>query len=68
LNVSIILNHYIDDFSDNIYVLDYNENICIARENTSSLHKEENEEAIVPSKLGEEWDLTPSPSICDNKS
>jgi hypothetical protein len=39
-NVSIILNHCIDDFSDNIYVLDYNEKNRIARENTSLLHEE----------------------------
>jgi hypothetical protein len=32
---------------------------------TSLLHIEENEEAKVPSKLGEEWDLPPSPPTCD---
>ena len=50
--VTIILDHCIDNFSDNIYVLDYNERNRTTRENTSLLHKEENEEAIVPSKLG----------------
>jgi hypothetical protein len=64
--VSIILNHCIDDFSNNIYVLDYNEKNRIVRENTCSLHKEENEEAIVPSKLGKEWDFPPSPPTCDD--
>jgi hypothetical protein len=52
--VTIILNNFIDDFFDNIYVLDYDKKNCIARENISSLHQEENEEAILPSKLMEE--------------
>jgi hypothetical protein len=59
--VSTILNHCIDDFSDNIHVLAYNKRNHITQEDTSLLHEEENEEAIFPSKIGEEWDLTPSP-------
>jgi hypothetical protein len=67
-NVSTILNHFIDYFSDNIYVLKYNKRNHITQEDNSLLHEEENEEAIVSSKLGEAWHLTPSPSISDNNS
>jgi predicted ATP-grasp superfamily ATP-dependent carboligase len=41
-----------DKFSDNIYVVDYNERNTTTQENTSLLHKEENETAIDPSKPG----------------
>jgi len=66
--VTLILDYCIDNFSDNIYVLDHNERNTTTQENTSLLHEEENEEAIVPSKLGEEWDLPPSPPTCDDNS
>jgi hypothetical protein len=36
---------------DNVYVVDYNKRVMAACENDSLLHKEENEEAIVPPKL-----------------
>jgi hypothetical protein len=66
--ITLILNYCITNFIDNIYVVDYNERGTTTQESTSLLHKEENEEAIVPSKLGEEWDLPPSPPTCDNNS
>ena len=37
--VTIILDHCIDNFSDNIYVLDYNKRNHTTQENTSLLHK-----------------------------
>jgi hypothetical protein len=37
----------------NVYVVDYNKRVMAARESTSLLHEEENEEAIVPPKLGD---------------
>jgi hypothetical protein len=37
--ISIILNHCIDDFSDNIYVLQYNNRNHITQEDTSLLHE-----------------------------
>jgi hypothetical protein len=62
--VTFIFNLCITDFCDNIYVLDHNERNTTTQENTSLLHEEENEEAIVPSKLGEECDLPPSSPTC----
>jgi hypothetical protein len=40
--VTLILDHRIDKFSNNIYVLDYNERNHTTQENTSLLHKEGN--------------------------
>jgi hypothetical protein len=37
---------------DNVYIVDYNKRVMTARESTSLVHKEENEEVIVPPKLG----------------
>jgi hypothetical protein len=64
--VTLILDSCITHFFDNIYVVDYNKRNTAIQENTSLLHVEENEEAIIPSKLGEELDLAPSRPTCDN--
>jgi hypothetical protein len=66
--ITLILNYCVTNFIDNIYVVDYNERGTTNQERTSLLHKEENEDAIVPSKLREVWDLPPSPPTCDNNS
>jgi hypothetical protein len=52
-DVTLILDFCMENFSDNIYVVDYNERNTTTQENTSLLHKEENEKAIVPSNIGE---------------
>jgi hypothetical protein len=44
----------ITNLTDNIFVVDYSERNTTTQENTTLLHKQENEEVIVPSKLGEE--------------
>jgi hypothetical protein len=51
--INNILQYCISNFMDNVNVLDYNKRVMAARERTSLLHKEENEEAIVPPKLGD---------------
>jgi hypothetical protein len=38
---------------NNVCGVDYNKRVMAARESTSLLHKEENEEVIIPSKLGD---------------
>jgi hypothetical protein len=48
-----------------VYVVDYNERNHTTQENTRLLPKEENGEAIVPSKLRKECDLPPSPPAFD---
>jgi hypothetical protein len=51
--ITNILQYCINNFMDNVYVVDYNKRIMAARESTSLLHNEENEEAIVPPKHGD---------------
>jgi hypothetical protein len=54
-----ILIYCIDNFCDNVYVVELNEKGTTNQLSTSLLHKEEHEEAIVSSKLEEEWDIPP---------
>jgi hypothetical protein len=51
--ITNILQYCITNFMDNVYVVDYNKRVIAARESIILLHKEENEEAIVPPKLGD---------------
>jgi hypothetical protein len=82
VNSSILLKLCVEDFSDNAYVIKYKERTLAAMESTNILQEkddgnisfekhideEENEEAIVPTKLVDVWDLTPSPPTYDSKS
>jgi hypothetical protein len=51
--IANILQYCITNFMDNVYVVDCNKRVMAARESTILLHKEENEEAMVPSKFGD---------------
>jgi beta-glucanase (GH16 family) len=42
-DVTIILNHCIDDFSDNIYVVDYNKRVNVSQESNNILQEEDDE-------------------------
>jgi hypothetical protein len=55
--ITNILQYCITNFMDNVYVVDNNKRVMAARESTSLLHKEENEEAIVPPNLGDVLEL-----------
>jgi hypothetical protein len=51
--ITNILQYCITKFMDNVYVVDYNKRGMAAQESASLLHNEENEEVIVPPKLGD---------------
>jgi hypothetical protein len=51
--ITNILQYCITNFMGNVYVVDYNKRVMAACESASLLHKEDNEEAIVPPKLGD---------------
>jgi hypothetical protein len=51
--ITNILQYCITNFLDNVYIVDYNKRVMADHKSTSLLHKEENEEAIDPPKLGD---------------
>jgi hypothetical protein len=51
--ITNILQYCITNFMDNVYVVDYNKMGMAAQESASLLNNEENEEVIVPPKLGD---------------
>jgi hypothetical protein len=55
--ITNILQYCITNFIDNVYVVDYNKRVMAIRESTSLLHKEENEEVIVPPKIRDMLEL-----------